>query len=82
MSYLPNNTPSGDLDAFKRFVADELMRVSRSMGEPRERLSLKTLYAPPDKFGEGVIVKADGVQWNPGAGGGVYVRVSGAWVKL
>lgn len=39
------------------------------------------LYAAP-KPREGLIAAADGTNWNPGAGKGLYIYYGGAWNKL
>jgi hypothetical protein len=38
--------------------------------------------APPSRISDGDLVYADGTNWNPGAGAGLYERRTGAWVKL
>ena len=38
--------------------------------------------AAPARPREGLIVFADGTEWNPGGGKGAYQYLSGAWVKL
>lgn len=40
------------------------------------------LHAPPERLREGFIAGADGTNWNPGAGQGVYCYYAGAWNKL
>lgn len=40
------------------------------------------LTAEPLKPVDGLLIFADGVAWDPGAGRGVYAYESGAWVKL
>lgn len=52
------------------------------MYRPREFLFLQTLARVPERPQEGMIVKADGTNWDPGAGAGIYVYQSGTWVKL
>jgi hypothetical protein len=43
-----------------------------------------TLHEPPSKLVDGMIRKADGTNWNPGAGAGTYVYDAGTntWTKL
>ena len=41
----------------------------------------RELHVEPARLIEGMVVKADGTDWNPGAGAGFY-GYSGAWVKL
>jgi len=39
-------------------------------------------HKPPDKVREGMYRLADGTDWDPGSGAGLYLYLSGAWVKL
>lgn len=43
---------------------------------------LKELNAEPAKPAAGMIVLADGTNWNPGSGAGFYGYYGGAWTKL
>lgn len=43
---------------------------------------LPVLHAAPTKVKSGMVRYADGTDWNPGSGEGVYVYTSGGWVKL
>jgi hypothetical protein len=47
-----------------------------------QRLSIVLYEAAPINPQEGMIVRADGVNWNPGSGGGFYGYHDGAWVFL
>lgn len=40
------------------------------------------LYAEPARLFEGLFAFADGTEWDPGSGRGLYQYVSGAWAKL
>lgn len=44
--------------------------------------AFKFRNSAPDKPFEGLTVGADGTNWNPGAGKGIYTYYSGAWNKL
>jgi hypothetical protein len=46
------------------------------------QLVLTVLSAAPAAPENGMIAYADGTNWNPGGGAGVYAYVSGAWTKL
>lgn len=46
---------------------------------PRE---IDWLHVEPTKVREGLTVGADGTDWNPGSGQGVYTYYNGAWHKL
>lgn len=43
---------------------------------------IKFRDTPPTRPREGLTVGADGTNWNPGAGKGVYTYYSGVWNKL
>lgn len=63
-------------------VHRELQRLTLELSQPSEYLALKTLYEAPNKVFEGMLVKADGTEWNPGSGAGVYVYRAGSWHLL
>jgi hypothetical protein len=64
-------------------VNRELERLSQQTLEPEPIiLFLQTSTAAPAKPIDGMLVRADGVVWNPGAGAGIYERLGGAWVKI
>ena len=78
MIYSPSNIPA-DAPAW---LVQELRRL-QDIGQAQvDSIRLKTLYASPKKVYEGLIVKADGVTWNPGSGAGFYGYKSGAWALL
>ena len=60
----------------------ELQNIAAAMQSPVDSVRLNILYAAPSRIYEDMVVRADGVSWNPGAGAGVYARVGGAWTKL
>jgi hypothetical protein len=67
----------------RSWISTQLRRVADVLTAPSVRsIHFDTLHAEPPRFGNGDVVMADGVDWNPGAGGGLYQRFSGAWVKL
>lgn len=76
-------TPPDDLsnESLLAWVLRELESVERSQAETSV-LELRPVNAEPSKRVEGMIVFADGTDWNPGAGKGVYTYLSGAWSKL
>lgn len=45
-------------------------------------LTLPALAAEPERIQNGMVVYANGTDWNPGSGAGFYGREAGAWVKL
>lgn len=70
-------------------VRDLVLQVSRHferladyMTQGRDRLELVEQNAEPEKLYDGLIVYADGTNWNPGGGEGVYVYYAGQWNRL
>lgn len=73
---------SSSLEALAASVRNELDMLALQLAQPVEYAALTTLYAAPSRIFEGMIVKADGTTWDPGAGAGIYGRIGGAWVQL
>lgn len=65
-----------------QWMARELRAIAEAIRAGNPFIVLDTLYAEPKKLVEGLMVKADGATWNPGAGAGVYCYRSGAWTLL
>lgn len=70
------------LAGLARTVDDNLRAFLEALRGPRSEVLLAPLAVEPAKPREGMVVFADGTNWNPGAGVGVYVRAGAAWVKL
>ncbi len=82
MVYYPSRPASiTDLESLWRYIDEELNHISREFGE-MSTVELRASNAEPAKPREGMLVYADGVNWDPGSGTGVYVYSGGAWVKL
>jgi hypothetical protein len=78
-----NGSPPGDFQALRTWLADELGKVARSSLEPSVNgVKLKKLAAAPARLYDGLTVLADGANWNPGGGAGVYTYYGGAWNRL
>jgi hypothetical protein len=62
---------------------EELERVGTVTSLPTvDAVIFAKLSAQPSKYQDGTVVYADGTNWNPGAGAGLYLRDGGAWNKL
>ena len=61
------------------WLKDELRSIAEAIGNRTPFLWLDTIHAQPKKLAEGLIVKADGTNWNPGSGAGVYCYRGGSW---
>lgn len=59
----------------------ELNEVERAFNE-QDFVQLTIRYREPERYREGMVVYADGTEWNPGSGKGVYVRKTSSWVLL
>lgn len=81
MSYKPAPIPAGLPRGVQVFLREELRRIEIQF-TTLDNLKLSSLAAEPDKLDDGVVVYADGTNWNPGSGAGFYGREAGAWVKL
>lgn len=80
--YSHKHLEAQSLDGLRGSVQTELSRLSLSLSQPADYSALHTLYAAPGRIFEGMIVKADGVTWNPGHGSGIYAYLDSSWVPL
>ena len=81
MTYTPESPPLSVDPELQEYLMRELARIGDSVQRAEVIVLLLTNVAP-DKPEEGSIIFADGVNFNPGAGIGIYGRIAGAWVKL
>ena len=77
--YRKNNVPP-DAKDLPAFLNQELSNIERAQNEPVSFLRLEIAHKPPPKVEDGLYVDADGVDWNPGSGAGLYRYRAGAWV--
>lgn len=78
--YVPGQVP-GEASSLARFLSEELERIRQVIDSVQDGQIDVTTVAPA-KPRDGMIRRADGVAWNPGAGAGFYGYHSGAWNKL
>lgn len=81
MSYTPSVVPIDPKD-IPVFLSRELATIAQAYQLQVPFIQLQTLFAPPTKPREGMVVKADGTLWNPGAGAGFYGFKTSAWAFL
>lgn len=85
--YYPDPFLSSGDDPLRRsedvagYVQREFMKLSASL-ELALAGHVEFLNVAPARPREGDIAGADGTNWNPGGGKGVYAYYSGAWNKL
>jgi len=79
----PPQFPAGsDADTLSHWVNREIHALAISMLD-KTAVELRPINAPPPKPREGMIVYADGTNWNPtGHGKGPYVFAYGLWVPM
>lgn len=77
MSYKPNPP---DNRAGPSWTFNELQRIGDEMERPT-LLQFEVLHIEPTRPVRGMVAYADGTDWNPGAGEGLYVYKS-SWVLL
>lgn len=81
--YIPGQIPHGNLSAMEQFLFEELQRIAQEFtAQTFDHVQLAVRHVAPARPRDGMTVFADGTNWNPGTGRGVYVYSSGAWVKL
>jgi len=74
MSYNPSQS-----QANIAWLEGELRRIAEAMARGSDTLRISSTAVSPTKPQEGEIRQADGVNWNPGRGAGMYVFRNGAW---
>jgi hypothetical protein len=78
---IPPDAPNEEIRALSDWALRELDNVARAMNETTI-LRLQELNVAPERPRDGMVVYADGTNWNPGSGEGVYARINGTWTKL
>lgn len=82
--YRPRSAPSAttpEARELARWLEHELSAIAMAMAE-FSHIKLVELATAPERPRDGMIVYADGANWNPGAGEGPYAYIAGAWTKL
>ena len=78
--YVPTLPIPTTADAIPAYLATELQALAQSLQTSVPFVLLQTLNVAPTKPREGMVIKADGVNFNPGAlGPGFYGYRAGVW---
>jgi len=82
LSYQPN--PINETSVLGIYLNAELQKLAADLQNLEvDSVSFKVWNVEPDKPRAGQVYYADGTNWNPGSGEGLYLRLSGAtWSKL
>jgi hypothetical protein len=81
MAYTPT-VPSSSPESGPEYIYQELLRVAEALQLVEDGMYLPIRAVPPKKMREGMLAIADGTNWNPGAGKGLYEFRNGLWAKL
>lgn len=80
--YIPEAISSAkSLEELTAHVTREFFRISDAITRGLAH-EVEFLHVEPIKQYDGLTVGADGTNWNPGAGQGVYTYYAAAWHKL
>lgn len=77
---LPPDVVDPELQRVIDWCKEELAAIALD-GAALNSLELRTVHAEPAKPREGMIVEADGTDWDPGDGAGQYSFRGGVWVR-
>lgn len=80
MAYTPG--PPAKLEDMPGYIFQELLQISAELGRIEEGRFLPILHSAPNRPREGMLTIADGTDWNPGGGKGLYEYRDGNWEKL
>lgn len=78
--YKPAQATPRDLPNLVRYLFKELQRIGQELGILNN--PIPTLNVEPERPQEGLMIIADGTDFNPGSGNGLYIRLNGAWVFI
>ncbi len=68
--------------ALEQVIPSLISNVNEHVDGRFVRLRMELLSSEPVEIQNGDVVFADGSNFNPGSGAGLYERKAGAWVKL
>lgn len=64
------------------WLEQRFAEIDRRLADPVDFTYLRQLHVAPTKVFVGMVVLADGTDWNPGSGAGFYGYYGSSWVKL
>lgn len=86
MTYSPTPGPrvdTAEAQRLLRWLEQEFLALARWSNEEEAGMWLQPLAVEPAKPRAGLLAYADGTNWNPGSGEGLYrYSVAGSWVFI
>jgi len=81
--YIPGELPTDSIESLQRAIREELSKISESfrVGE-FESINLQELNVALDKNRNGDVIHADGTNYDPGSGKGIYYFNGTIFTKL
>lgn len=79
--YSPQGLDSSSLEGLAASMERELDRLA-AISQIALLRQVEFLHSEPGKPREGMVSGADGTDWNPGSGKGIYIYIDGAWELL
>ncbi len=79
--YVPGRVPAR-MEELARFLQSEIERLNDALESPFTHQLLEKLHVEPSRLRDGFVAYADGADWDPGSGEGVYVFYGASWRKL
>lgn len=80
IGYQPGDPPA-DPAQMQRYLREEQLKWKAALDALADGFA-PVVYAPPAKPRDGMLRNADGTQWNPGKGAGLYRYGAGTWHYL
>lgn len=78
MPYEPKPVNVGSLDGLARVLEEELREVAATRTQ-HDFFEMTVLHAEPEKLFQGLVAYADGTNWDPGDGEGIYRYDGTGW---
>jgi hypothetical protein len=82
MTFRTETAPSGVDRSLAGWLDRQFQNIFKAANSSVDYVYLRTLNAQPTRVFDGMTVLADGTNWDPGSGHGVYTYYAGAWHSL
>ena len=83
MSYKPQTVNTATTANIVSWVFRELTRISNTFTQQKANTNIPVIHEAPEKPQVGDLRFADGINWNPSHGAGLYLyNQNGSWVRL